>query len=154
MFSNSRRARFSDTSPSKWRDRILGCVCGTVSQAPGSHSLLAHDLRTVLAVKGGFAAPWRRALDRSGPFGENSSAKREWLRMNRPRPRNLRTDHELPEPNLRKFWRESCDVTSCSCSHNSVSPRPSRDGLPIGACWTAATSASTEVVPTLFRPSL
>ena len=65
----------------------------------------------MISEKGGFAAPWRRALDRSGPFGENSSAKREWLRMNRPRPRNLRTDHELPEPNLRKFWRESCDVT-------------------------------------------
>jgi hypothetical protein len=82
ILSNSRRARFSDTSPSKWRDRILSCVCETVSQARGSHSLLAHGLRTVLAVKGGFAAPCGAPLTAPGRSEQNSSAKREWLRMN------------------------------------------------------------------------
>jgi hypothetical protein len=42
---------------------------------------LAHDLRTVLAVKGGFAAPCGAPLTAPGRSEQNSSAKREWLRM-------------------------------------------------------------------------
>jgi hypothetical protein len=53
-----------------------------LSQGPRSHSLLAHDLRTVLAVKGGFAAPRGAPLTAPGRSEQNSSAKREWLRMN------------------------------------------------------------------------